>query len=134
MRFFRLVISRSFCKTTSPVAQRSPAIPANGCNPEWYFRGCTFSYPDRILYSSNHRLRMFSLSKKTKGSFIEINEHTVLLARTSSPDTPMVVEDLKHLPAGDNEALQGAIKELMEKRSASGYMHSCCAVYPRSEE
>ena len=73
---------------------------------------------------------MFSLSKKTKGFFIEINEHTVLLARTSSPDAPMVVEELKQLLAGDDAALQTAIKELMEKRSASGYMHSRCAVYP----
>lgn len=73
---------------------------------------------------------MFSLSKKTKGYFIEISEHVVLMARTSSPDAPMVVEEVKELPAGNEEALQAAVKDLMEKKSASGYMHSRCGVYP----
>jgi hypothetical protein len=73
---------------------------------------------------------MFSFSKKAQGFFIEINEQDALMARTSSPDAPMVVEELKELPLSDEAAVQRAVKDLVGKKSGSGYMHARCAVYP----
>lgn len=73
---------------------------------------------------------MFSLSKKTKGFFIEINGQAALMARTSSPDAPLVIEEMKEIPAGDDAAVQAAVKELVGKKSGSGYMHARCGVYP----
>jgi hypothetical protein len=73
---------------------------------------------------------MFSLSKKTKGFFIEINAQTALIARTSSPEVPLAIEEMKEVPIGDEPAVQAAIKELVGKKSSSGYMHARCGIYP----
>ncbi|HTX67046.1 MAG TPA: hypothetical protein VMD31_14840, partial [Opitutaceae bacterium] len=73
---------------------------------------------------------MFSFSKKAHGFYVEINEQAALMARTSSVDAPMVVEELKEVPVGDAAALERAVKELVGKKSASAYMHSRCSVYP----
>ena len=72
---------------------------------------------------------MFSFSKKANGFFFELNDQTALMARTSSPDTPLVVEEMKEIPVADEGALQRAIKDLAGK-SSSGYMHAQCGVYP----
>ena len=73
---------------------------------------------------------MFSLSKKTKGFFIEINAQTALIARTSSPEAPLAIEDIKEVPIGDEPAVQAAVKELVGKKGSSGYMHARCGIYP----
>lgn len=67
---------------------------------------------------------------KTKGFFVEQNEHTVLLARTSAWTAPLVVEDLCECPVGDAAALAEAIKRLQPKKSPSGYLNANCGVYP----
>lgn len=69
-------------------------------------------------------------SKKTKGFFVEMNESSVLLARTSSSSGPMEVEDLRECSLGDEAAIAEAIKHLQPKRPPSGYMHSVVGVYP----
>ena len=73
---------------------------------------------------------MFSFSKKPEAFFIEINEETALMARTSSAKAPFVIEDTKEVPAHDDAAVQQAVKELMGKRSTSGYMNARCGIYP----
>ncbi len=72
---------------------------------------------------------MFPLWKKTKGFFIEINGQATLIARTSAGAPPMVVEELRELPPGDDEAVQAAVKELVGKKGGA-YMRAACAIYP----
>jgi hypothetical protein len=73
---------------------------------------------------------MFSFSKKTKGFFIEINAQMALIARTSSPEVPLTIEEIKEVPIGDEPAVQTAVKELVGKKGGSGYMHARCGIYP----
>ncbi|MFA5057274.1 MAG: hypothetical protein WC485_04120, partial [Opitutaceae bacterium] len=73
---------------------------------------------------------MFSFSKKTKGFFIEINGQTALMARASAQDAPLVIEEMQEVPAGDDAAVQAAIKQLVGKKSSGGYVHAFCGVYP----
>lgn len=48
-------------------------------------------------------------SSKSKGFFVEKSAHTVLLARTSSANAPMVVEEVRECAADDAEALAAAM-------------------------
>lgn len=69
-------------------------------------------------------------SKKTKGFFVEINDHAVMLARTSAPAAPFTVEDMRECPPGDVAALEEAITQIQPKKSPSGYLHSTVGIYP----
>lgn len=69
-------------------------------------------------------------SSKSKGFFVEKSAHTVLLARTSSANAPMVVEEVRECAADDAEALAAAMTELQPKKAPSGYMQAVCGVYP----
>jgi hypothetical protein len=69
-------------------------------------------------------------SAKLKGFFIEQNSHSILLARTSSPKAPMVVEALRECAVDDSAALEQALNELQPKKAPSGYLHASCGVYP----
>jgi hypothetical protein len=70
------------------------------------------------------------LSQKAKGFFVELNDHAVLLARTSSPAAPFTVEDLQECPPRDAEALKQAISVIQPKKSPSGYLHATVGIYP----
>jgi hypothetical protein len=70
------------------------------------------------------------LSQKPKGFFIELNDHAVMLARTSSPVAPFAVEDMRECPLGDAAALEECIKQIQPKKSPSGYLHACVGVFP----
>jgi hypothetical protein len=69
-------------------------------------------------------------SKKTKGFFVEMNESSVLLARTSSATAPLEVEELKEVALGDEPAFAEALKVIQPKKAPSGYLHSIVGVYP----
>jgi hypothetical protein len=69
-------------------------------------------------------------SKKTKGYFVELNEHAVMLARTSAPTAPFVVEEAIECPPGDPAALEAAINQIQPKKSPSGYLHATVGIYP----
>lgn len=69
-------------------------------------------------------------SPVTKGYFVELNEHAVLLARTSAAVPPFAVEELRECPAGDAEALRQAVVQMQPKRTPSGYLQAGIAVYP----
>ena len=69
-------------------------------------------------------------SSKAKGFFIEQCEHAVFLARTSAMEPPLVIEQVKEVPAGDDAAVQAAIKELMGKSGGSGYVQGRAGIYP----
>ena len=59
-------------------------------------------------------------SKKTKGYFMEMNESSVLLARTTSTSSPMEIEELKECPVGDEAAFAETLKQIQPKRAPSG--------------
>ncbi len=67
-------------------------------------------------------------SNKTQAYFVEVNNHGLLLARTSASSGPMVVQSLKAC-AGTDEAVSQTIKEMQGKR-AGAYIHASCGVYP----
>lgn len=69
-------------------------------------------------------------SPATKGFFVEVSEHAVLLARTSGGVPPFTVEEVRECPPGDAAAVSRAIAELQPKKSPSGYLHASVGVYP----
>jgi hypothetical protein len=69
-------------------------------------------------------------SQKTKGFFVELSDHAIMLARTSSSEAPLTVEDLRECAPHDGAALKEAIAALQPKRSPSGYLHATVGVYP----
>ena len=69
-------------------------------------------------------------SQKTKGFFVELNDHAIMLARTSSATAPFTVEDMRECPPGDAAALEEAIRIIQPKKSPSGYLHASVGIYP----
>ena len=67
-------------------------------------------------------------SAKSKGFFVDSGVNTVQLARTSSAESPFVVEDLIECPAGDPVALAEALKTLQPAKTPSGYVHAVCGI------
>ena len=68
-------------------------------------------------------------SGKSCGFFVEFNEYATLVARTSSLDSPLVVEQIRELPAGPIAAVAPVLDELAGGRR-SGYRHAVCSIYP----
>jgi hypothetical protein len=66
---------------------------------------------------------------KTKGFCVEFGEQTVLLARQSQAETPLVVEELKEFAVADSGGLQDYLKTAAG-RGPTGYAHSTCGIYP----
>src|ERR1019366_1567402 len=64
------------------------------------------------------------------GFFVEMNESSVLMARTTSVSAPVEIEELKECAFGDEAAIGEAIKHLQPKKPPSGYMHAVVGVYP----
>ena len=69
-------------------------------------------------------------AKKTKGFFVEMNENSVLFARTTSSSSPMEVEDLRECAVGDEEAIAEALRPLQPRKPPSGYLHAVIGIYP----
>jgi hypothetical protein len=69
-------------------------------------------------------------ASKTKGFFVEQNEHSILIARTSAAAAPLVIEEFGECPVGNPSALAEAIKRVQPKKSPSGYLNAHCGVYP----
>jgi len=69
-------------------------------------------------------------SQKTKGFFVELNDHAIMLARTSAGTAPFTVEDMRECPPGDSAALEEAIRVIQPKKTPSGYLHASVGVYP----
>lgn len=67
---------------------------------------------------------------KTKGYFVEQNEYSMLLARTSAGSAPLVIEELTECAVGDPSATADAFKKIHPKKSPSGYLNAVCGVYP----
>jgi len=69
-------------------------------------------------------------SAKSKGFFIDQNDHATLIARTSAPEGALVVEAVRECPPGDHRALTAALLELQNKKTPGGYAHATCGVSP----
>jgi hypothetical protein len=69
-------------------------------------------------------------SQKAKGFFVELNDHAVMLARTSAPSAPFIVEEMVECPPNDTAALEAAITQIQPKKSPSGYLHATVGIYP----
>jgi hypothetical protein len=62
-----------------------------------------------------------ALASKNKGFFVDQNEYSILLARTSRSGAPLVVEELKECLVGDAMALTAAITDIQQKKSSSNF-------------
>lgn len=71
-------------------------------------------------------------SQKSKGFFLEISEHSVLAARTSSATAPFEVEELRECVPNDAAALDAMLAQMQPKKSPTGYLHAAVGVYPTS--
>lgn len=69
------------------------------------------------------------LSKKAKNFYIDSSEHAVLLARTSRPTPPYVIEEIIECAPGDQQAFDEAKKALQGQQRPGSFMHAYCAVH-----
>jgi len=69
------------------------------------------------------------MAKSRKALFLEISEYSVLAARVSSLEPPLVIEAVKEIPAGTTDELAAMVSELMDLPSGQ-YAHSVASVYP----
>jgi hypothetical protein len=69
-------------------------------------------------------------SQKNKGFFVEVNDHGVLLARSSEPGIPFTIEEMRECPPNDSTALIEAIRRLQPKKNPSGYLQATVGIYP----
>ncbi len=72
------------------------------------------------------------LSAKSKGFFVEQNDHTIVVARTSAMAGPLTIEEVRECPTGDAAALAEVVRTLQPKKTPSGYLNACCGIYPAS--
>jgi hypothetical protein len=68
--------------------------------------------------------------QKNRGFFIELNDHAIMVARTSAPAAPFTIEEMRECPANDPAALEALLAELQPKKSASGYVHASVGILP----
>ncbi len=71
------------------------------------------------------------LSRKSKGFFIDVNDHAVMMARTSSTEAPFTIEEVRECKAGDAAAFKEAVTQLQAKKSSGGYMQATVGIYPK---
>jgi hypothetical protein len=69
-------------------------------------------------------------SSATKGYFVELSEHAILLARTSAAVPPFTIEDMRECPPDDTALLAEAIAQLQPKKAPSGYLQATVGIYP----
>jgi hypothetical protein len=67
---------------------------------------------------------------KNKGYFIELNDHSVMVARTSAPAAPFTIEEMRECPLNDSAALGSLLADLQPKKGATGYVHATVGVHP----
>jgi hypothetical protein len=70
------------------------------------------------------------LSGKTKGYFVEANEYSTLVARTSSMSTPLVVEQVEVLAEQGLSGLGPAFDKVAGARRAGTYRNAVCSISP----
>ncbi|MGH7957436.1 MAG: hypothetical protein ACREH8_10550 [Opitutaceae bacterium] len=71
-------------------------------------------------------------SPKNKGFFIELNDYSILVARTSGPVAPFTIEEMRECPVNDPAALEGVLAQLQPKKSAGRYVYATVGIHPAS--
>lgn len=71
-------------------------------------------------------------AQKNKGIFVELNDHAILVARTSAPTAPFTIEEMRECPINDAAALEALMAQVQPKKSPSGYLHATVGIYPAS--
>lgn len=72
-------------------------------------------------------------SKKNSGIYVDLNDHTLTVARVSGGQGALQVEDLKKCTSNNQEAIGELLSEIQPKRGGTGnYVSAICAVYPMS--
>jgi hypothetical protein len=69
-------------------------------------------------------------AQNNKGYFVELNDHAILIARTSGPVAPFTVEEMRECPLNDPAALETVLTQLQPKKAQSGYVHATVGIYP----
>ena len=69
-------------------------------------------------------------SHKPKGFFVELNDHAVMVARTSGPTAPFAVEEMLDCAPNDPAALRDMLGRIQPKKSPTGYVHATVGIYP----
>ena len=69
-------------------------------------------------------------SHKSKGFFVELNDHAVMVARTSGPVAPFAVEEMLECAPNDSAAFKDLIGRIQPKKGPSGYLHATVGIYP----
>jgi len=69
-------------------------------------------------------------SQKSKGFFIELNDHAVMVARTSAQSAPLTIEEMRECPLNDPAALKAIISQVQPKKGPSGFLHAKVSFYP----
>lgn len=76
------------------------------------------------------RARMF-FTQKSKGYFIDVNDHAVMLARTSTSHAPFVIEEVMECAPGDAGAFKEAVTQLQGKKTSGVYAQAKVGIYPK---
>jgi Tfp pilus assembly PilM family ATPase len=71
------------------------------------------------------------LAAKTKGFVIDRGEQTTLIARVSALQAPIILEEVRECPTGDEAALNDALTSLRPKKG-SGFSQVHCGVSPQA--
>lgn len=69
-------------------------------------------------------------AQKNKGFFVELNDHAIMVARTSAPIAPFAIEEMRECPLNDAAALEAMIAQVQPKKSPSGYLHATVGIFP----
>ncbi len=69
-------------------------------------------------------------SGKTSGHFVEINEYSTLVARTSAFEAPLVIEKIEEVPGQGLPKVGELLDKVAGPRRAGAYRHVVCGVSP----
>lgn len=67
-------------------------------------------------------------SKKSKGFYIDDNDHAVFFARASKGAPPFVIEEIIECAPGDERGFIDSLKALQVGKSSGGYIHATCGI------
>ncbi len=72
---------------------------------------------------------MSLFASKTKGYCIEFGDQSILLARMSQSESPLVIEEMKEFPINDTNALKEYLRTAPGKGPTS-LIHATCGIFP----
>ncbi|RKX31293.1 MAG: hypothetical protein DRP71_13675, partial [Verrucomicrobia bacterium] len=95
----------------------------------WWVDRClrNAKYLGKTLRPASGKKRM--ISSKGKGIFLEVNEHSLLVARTSGFTTPLTIEGVREFSLEDRAALSDEFRQFTGTRQGT-YAVARCSVYP----